>query len=128
MAAGGTVLRLVDGSAKCLINIAGAWGATIDGLGFDGARLGKGVHGIFLDKPDYGKREDCFRIERCQVARFTGDGVSLAHAWCFSVRHSMLVITRETACAYADGTGSSATTGFPETRARALARATRMLP
>ena len=23
-------------------------------------------------------------------SRFTGDGVSLAHAWCFSVRHSML--------------------------------------
>ena len=90
----GTVLRLVDGSAKCLINIAGAWGATIDGLSFDGARMGKGVHGIFLDKPDYGKREDCFRIERCQVVRFTGDGVSLAHAWCFSVRHSMLGYNR----------------------------------
>ena len=24
------------------------------------------------------------------MARFTGDGVNLAHAWCFSVRHSML--------------------------------------
>ena len=90
----GTVLRLIDGSAKCLINIAGAWGATIDGLSFDGARLGKGVHGIFLDKPDYGKREDCFRIERCQVVRFTGDGLSLAHAWCFSVRHSMFGYNR----------------------------------
>ena len=76
--------------AKCLLNIAGAAGATIDGLAFDGAGLGKGVHGIFLDKPDYGKHEDAFRIERCQVARFTGDGVNLAHAWCFSVRHSML--------------------------------------
>ena len=88
--ASGTVLRLADGAAKCLLNIAGAWGATIDGLGFDGAGLGKGIHGIFLDKPDYGEREDAFRIERCQVVRFTGDGVNLAHAWCFSVRHSML--------------------------------------
>jgi len=87
---GGTALRLASGDAKCLLNIGEAQGATIDGLGFDGAGLGKGVHGIFLDKPDYGKHEDAFRIERCQVARFTGDGVNLAHAWCFSVRQSML--------------------------------------
>ena len=87
---GGTALRLTDGAAKCLINITGASGVTIDGLGFDGAGLGKGIHGIFLDKPDYGKHEDAFRIDRCQVARFTGDGVKLTRAWCFSVRHSML--------------------------------------
>ena len=30
-----------------------------------------------------------FRIERCQVVHFSGDGASLSHAWCFSVRHSM---------------------------------------
>jgi len=87
---GGTALRLVDSSAPCLLNIGEAPGCTIEGLGFDGAGLGKGIHGIFLDKPDYGKHEDAFRIERCQVARFTGHGVNLAHAWCFSVRHSML--------------------------------------
>jgi hypothetical protein len=91
---GGTILRLASGDAKCLLNIAGAAGATIDGLAFDGASLGKGIHGIFLDKPDYGKHEDAFRIERCQVARFTGDGVSLAHAWCFSVRHSMMAFNQ----------------------------------
>ena len=39
---GGTVLRLVDGAAKCLLNIAGAWGATIDGLSFRWRRLGQG--------------------------------------------------------------------------------------
>ncbi len=88
--AGGTVLRLADSAAKCLLNIGTATGGTINGLGFDGAGLGQGIHGIFLDKPSYGKHEDAFRIERCQVARFTGDGVNLAHAWCFSVRHSML--------------------------------------
>jgi hypothetical protein len=87
---GGTALRLADGAAKCLLNITGASGATIDGIGLDGAGLGKGIHGIFLDKPDYGKHEDAFRIERCQVARFTGDGVNLTRAWCFSVRQSML--------------------------------------
>src|SRR5208337_3645730 len=52
---GGTALRLSNCAAKCLLNIGEAAGATIDGLGFDGAGLGKGVHGIFLDKPDYGK-------------------------------------------------------------------------
>lgn len=88
--AGGTILRLASGDAKCLLNIATARGATIDGLAFDGAGLGTGVHGIFLDKPNYGPHEDAFRIERCQIARFTGDGANLSHAWCFSVRHCML--------------------------------------
>lgn len=87
---GGTVLRLASDAAKCLLNIAGAAGVTIDGLAFDGGGLGKGTHGIYLDKPEYGNHLDGFRIERCQVARFTGDGVNLQHAWVFSVRHSML--------------------------------------
>ncbi len=91
---GGTVLCLASGAAKCLLNIAGAAGATIEGLGLDGSGLGERIHGVFLDKPDYGKHEDAFRIERCQVARFTGDGVNLSHAWCFSVRHSMLAYNR----------------------------------
>lgn len=93
-APGGTVLRLANGEAKCLLNITGAWGCTIDGLALAGGGLGKNVHGIFLNKPDYGKREDAFRIERCQVARFSGDGVNLTRAWCFSVRHSMLAHNR----------------------------------
>ena len=87
---GGTALRLASGEAKCLLNIGGARGATIDGLALEGGELGKGVHGIFLDKPNYLQHEDSFRIERCQVVRFTGDGVNLSHAWCFSVRQSML--------------------------------------
>lgn len=87
---GGTVLRLANGASQCLLNIGKAPGATVDGIALDGARVGQGIHGIFLDKPDYGKHEDAFRIERCQVANFSGDGVNLFHAWCFSVRHSML--------------------------------------
>jgi hypothetical protein len=91
---GGTVLRLADAASPCLLNITGAWGATIEGLALDGGGLGKSIHGIFLNKPDYGKREDAFRIERCQVARFSGDGVNLTRAWCFSVRHSMLAYNK----------------------------------
>src|SRR5208283_1340834 len=63
---------------------------TIDGVSFDGGHLGRGVHGIWLNKPDYGEQEDTFRIERCQVANFAGDGVRLTRAWCFSIRHSMI--------------------------------------
>ena len=87
---GGTVIRLLNPGASCLLNITGAWGSTVDGLALDGRNLGKGVNGIFLNKPTYGKREDAFRIERCQVRSFSGDGLNLTRAWCFSVRHSML--------------------------------------
>lgn len=87
---GGSILQLTNPNAKCLLNITEAPGVTIEGLSLEGARLGKGVHGIFLDKPDPGKAEDGFRIERCRVARFTGDGVCLKHVWCFSIRHSMI--------------------------------------
>ena len=33
---------------------------------------------------------DAFRIERSQVAHFSGDGVRLVRAWCFSIRHCMI--------------------------------------
>jgi len=87
---GGSVLRLADPAASCLLNITSAFGATMEGLSLDGAKLGKSVHGVFLNKPDYGKQEDTFRIERSQIANFTGDGVRLTRAWCFSIRHSMI--------------------------------------
>jgi Pectate lyase superfamily protein/Right handed beta helix region len=90
----GSALKLADDQSTCLLNITHAWGATLDGLALDGGGLGKGIHGIFLNKPDYGDHEDAFRIERCQVGRFTGDGVSLSRAWCFSIRHCMLAYNR----------------------------------
>jgi len=86
----GSVIRLAGENAGCLLNITGAFGATIDGLALDGGKLGKGVHGVWLNKPDYGKQEDTFRIERSQIANFTGDGVRLTRAWCFSIRHCMI--------------------------------------
>lgn len=86
----GSVIRLADAHARCLLNITGAFGVTIDGLSLDGGKLGAGIHGVWLNKPDYGKQEDTFRIERCQIANFSGDGLRLMRAWCFSVRHSMI--------------------------------------
>jgi hypothetical protein len=99
-AGGGSILRLIDEKAACLLNITGADGATIEGLSLDGARLGA-AHGILLDKPDYGKQEDAFRIERCQVARFRGNGVHLSRVWCFTIRGCMI--------AYSGGDGVSCT-------------------
>jgi len=87
---GGSILRLINENAKCLLNITGANGCTITGLSLNGGRLGKEVHGILLDKPDYGKEEDAFRIDQCQVMRFSGAGVNLVRVWCFSMRHSMI--------------------------------------
>src|SRR5262249_11957819 len=41
-------------------------------------------------KKSYGEREDTFRIDRSRIADFTGDGVRLVRAWCFSIRHCMI--------------------------------------
>jgi hypothetical protein len=84
---GGTTLRLAGPNAPGLLNLTDARGATIDGLALDGRNMGKNVHGIFTSRTAYGPHEDGFRIERCQIARFTGDGIHLDRAWCFSVRH-----------------------------------------
>lgn len=87
---GGSILKLNDAKARCLLNITGALGSTVDGLSLEGGNLGEKIHGIFLDKPDFGKEEDAFRIEGCRVARFSGDAVNLTRVWCFSIRQCML--------------------------------------
>ena len=86
--AGGSVLKLASPDEYCLLNLTEALGATVDGVALDGGYLGKGVHGIATRRDKWGEHEDGFRVERCQVAKFTGDGAHLECAWCFSVRHS----------------------------------------
>jgi hypothetical protein len=85
---GGSTLRLASADAFCLLNLTEALGATVDGIALEGAYLGSGVHGIATRREKWGPHEDGFRIERCQVANFSGDGAHLDCAWCFSVRHS----------------------------------------
>ncbi len=86
---GGSILRLADPSAKCLLNLTGAFGATVNGLCLCGPGVAAGAaHGIMVDKPDYGKQEDTPRIDGCRVEQFGGDGIRLERIWCFSVRHS----------------------------------------
>ena len=87
---GGSVLQLAGADATCLLNMTEVRGATIQGVALDGGDQGKGVHGIATKRAKWGPHEDGFRIEGCQVARFSGDGVHLECAWCFSVRHCML--------------------------------------
>lgn len=88
---GGTILKLNDAQARCLLDLTAADGATIEGLCLDGNhRLGRGVCGVLVDKPDYGKHEDAWRIERCRIDSFSGHGVSLGRIWCFSIRHCMI--------------------------------------
>jgi len=91
---GGGILRLGDEKATCLLDMTGAIGSTVNGICLDGQGLGDGIHGILVDKPDY-KVEDSFRIERCQIGRFSGDGVRLNRIWCFSMRHNMVCYNKE---------------------------------
>jgi hypothetical protein len=91
---GGSVLRLASADSTCLLNLTDARGATVEGLALDGRGLGTNVHGIFVNRTAYPKHEDGFRIERCQVGRFSGDGANLACVWCFSVRHSMFAYNK----------------------------------
>jgi hypothetical protein len=88
------VLRLKDADSTCLLNLTDARGASIEGLALDGRGLGAGIHGIFTNRTRFAEHEDGFRIDRCQVARFSGDGAHLSCAWCFSVRHSMLAYNK----------------------------------
>ena len=87
---GGSILRLNNENSKCLIDITGAYGVVINGLCLDGAQLGKDIHGVLLDKPDYGTQEDTPLIMNCRISRFSGDAIRLSRIWCFRVRSCML--------------------------------------
>lgn len=87
---GGSIITPADAGDHCLIDLAGAIGCGIQGVCLEGNGLGDGMHGILLDKPDYGKEEDAFRIDQCKVSHFSGDGIHLGRVWCFTVRHSHL--------------------------------------
>jgi hypothetical protein len=87
---GGSILKLADEKARCLLNITEGIGITVDGMGIEGGRLGTGVHGVMMAKADFGREEDSFRIERSWIGRFTGDGINLLHVWCWTIRHTMV--------------------------------------
>jgi hypothetical protein len=87
---GGSIIRLNDEKASCLLDLTGAIAATLNGVCLDGAGLGKGIHGVLIDKRDYGSKEDSTCIERCKISKFTGDGIRFTRVWCFRIRGCMV--------------------------------------
>ena len=89
---GGSVIRLNDPEADCLVDITGGFGCTMRHICLDGRRLGKNIHGVKLSWPNYngGKEEDTPSFDDCRIGNFSGDGVHLHHIWCFSMRHCMI--------------------------------------
>ena len=89
---GNSVFILNDPNATCMIDITGAYGCTITGMSLNGGYLGQGIHGVYLNWPEYngGAEEDTPTIDDCRIGNFTGDGVHLKHIWCFTVRHNMI--------------------------------------
>ena len=103
---GGSVLKLNDGKAPCILDITGAIGCTIDGICLDGGNLGAEVHGILIDKENRTQYmeesaegptggEDTPTISNCRIGYFTGDAVHFWNVWCFSIRNSMLCYSRK---------------------------------
>ncbi len=96
MGQGGSVLRLNDPNATCLMNITGAFGCCISGLSINGEQLGENVHGIYMywedrlqDRKEFGGMEDTPTVTDCRVSDFSGDAVHYHNSWCCSFRHSM---------------------------------------
>jgi hypothetical protein len=94
VAGGGSVLRLLGADSTCLLDLTEARGATIHGLSLEGGNLGESIHGIATKRTDYGKHEDSFRIDTCQVTRFSGSGMNLLKVWAFSVRHCEMMANK----------------------------------
>ncbi len=85
---GGTVLRLLDPKASCLVNLNGTVGARVCGLALDGCGLGQGVHGIQINGAGH-KTEETLVIDNCRIVSFSGDGAHLEQAWGFTVRNCL---------------------------------------
>ncbi|OJU14338.1 MAG: hypothetical protein BGN88_05735 [Clostridiales bacterium 43-6] len=93
--AGGSVLKLNNENAVCLLNVTDALGLTINGMYLDGNKqTGSGIHGIYKNGQNVDKTEDAYRIERTKVEYFSGNGVHLKGAWCYTIRSSMIAHNR----------------------------------
>ena len=112
---GGSVLRLNNEAAVCLIDITDATDVTLNGLCLDGGHLGTAIHGILADNPEYFPKDtsevtelcnktsedfvdysgaasegvDTPLIERCRISHFSGDGIRLKRIWAFRIRHCL---------------------------------------
>ena len=87
---GGTELVCNDAEAECLIDLTGSYGARVSGLGLNGAKLGDGIRGIYLNGEGH-KQEDTVFVQNCRISHFTGDAIHFNHIWGFTVRDSMMI-------------------------------------
>jgi len=86
----GAIIRLNDPKAKCHVDLKDAFGATLNGIVFDGFDLGEGIHGLMLDQHDYNYKEENYRFERCKIQNYSGNGVHLNCIWVYSMRFCMI--------------------------------------
>ncbi len=112
---GGSVIRLSDENAHCLIDMSGAFGARLRDLQLIGCGLGESVHGVYVwwedqksrlsdpseregnvypEKTQIGFREDSVIIENCNIKNFSGDAVHLERIWAFTVKDCMLIANK----------------------------------
>lgn len=94
---GRTVLVPADPEQPCILDLSDAVGSTIRGLGLRGRHMGKNMHGISMGRDRRTRTEHSIRIEDCQIAEFSGNGMNMVGVWAFSMRGSQ--------CIYNDGYG-----------------------
>ena len=110
---GGSVIKLSDEKAHCLIDMSGAFGARLRDLQLLGNHaMGENIHGVYIrwedqvsrlnDDPvrednalpedcQIGFREDSVTIESCHIKNFSGNAIHLEKIWGFTVRNCMLI-------------------------------------
>lgn len=113
---GGSVIKLLDSSCHCLIDMSGAFGGRVRDLQLLGNHAaGENIHGIYVKWEDQvsrlsddpirednalpetcqiGFREDSVTVEGCHIKNFSGDAIHLEKIWGFTVRHCMLLANR----------------------------------
>ena len=113
---GGSVIKLLDASSHCLIDMSGAFGARVKDLQLLGNHvMGENIHGVYVrwedqvsrlnddpvrednalqEKDHIGFREDSVTVEGCNIKNFSGDAIHLEKIWAFTVRNCMLMANR----------------------------------
>jgi len=113
---GGSVIKLLSGGSKCLIDMSGAFGGRLLDLQLLGNHCaGNGVHGVYVWWEDQesrlhnnharedncipetcqiGFREDSITVERCCIKNFSGDAIHLWRIWAFTVKSCMLIANK----------------------------------
>lgn len=91
-APGGAILKLIDPDAQSLLLIDNQQGVHVEGVSLISG-VESHAHGITLFHDQQGwprETESTFRLERCRIDGFGGDGLHLDKAWAFSVRSCMI--------------------------------------